>query len=156
MMTLTMLPLMAPANRPAPGSVRVVRRAQSQPSLRRPGAAGHRAATARPVPCDRSYPPDLQGSGLTPRGRVVVGLVWVSLGLIAAVPIVRSDSGHAEHPKVTTTVVVDQGDTLWALAREVDAAADPRTIVDTIVELNGLGSGADIHPGDVLVVPAPG
>ena len=39
------------------------------------------------------------------------------------------------------------------LARSIDATADPRVLVDAMVDLNGLGSAADIHPGDVLVVP---
>jgi hypothetical protein len=43
---------------------------------------------------------------------------------------------------------------VWALARSIDSTADPRALVDTIVELNGLRSGADIRPGDVLLVPA--
>jgi nucleoid-associated protein YgaU len=86
---------------------------------------------------------------------VVVGLAWLVLGMIAAVPIIRPDGGPAEPGVKTTTMVVDHGDTLWALAQEVDAAADPRTVVDTIVELNGLQSGGDIRPGDVLVVPMP-
>jgi nucleoid-associated protein YgaU len=154
--TLTLLPLKAVPNPPAAGSVRVVRPAQAQPNRRRPSPAGRRAGTPRPASCERSYPPDLRGSCLTPRGRVVVGLAWLVLGVVAAVPIVRMDPDLPEQPAVTTTMVVDQGDTLWALAREVDPAADPRTIVDAIVELNGLRTGADIHPGDVLVVPAAG
>jgi hypothetical protein len=42
---------------------------------------------------------------------------------------------------------------MWALARSIDSEADPRVVVDTIVELNGLRSGADIRAGDVLLVP---
>ncbi len=53
----------------------------------------------------------------------------------------------------TTTVVVEAGDTMWALAKSLDADADPRVVVDAIVELNELRSAADIHPGNVLVVP---
>jgi hypothetical protein len=48
---------------------------------------------------------------------------------------------------------VEPGTTLWGLARSIDATADPRVLVDAMVDLNGLGSAADIHPGDVLVVP---
>jgi nucleoid-associated protein YgaU len=87
----------------------------------------------------------------------VVALVWLALAAVAVIPmVVRTTSDHIERPMVTTTVVVEPGDSLWALARQVDAAADPRAVISTIVELNGLRSGADIHPGDVLTVPAPG
>ena len=155
MTTVTMLPLAATGHGPAEGSARVVRPALAAPSARRSSVARDHAGTPRPVSCERSYPPDLGGSRLTPRGRVVVGLAWLVLGTIAAIPIVRPDGGPAEQGVKTTTMVVGQGDTLWALAQEVDAAGDPRTVVDTIVELNGLQSGGDIRPGDVLVVPIP-
>jgi len=98
----------------------------------------------------------LHGSGLTLRGRAAVTLVWLLLAVLALIAITQPNGGQNEPPPVTTTVVVDRGDTLWALARDIDAAADPRGLVSTIIELNGLRSGADIHPGDVLVVPAPG
>ena len=43
-----------------------------------------------------------------------------------------------------------------ALASSVDSEEDPRAVVDAIVELNGLRSGADIRAGDVLIVPVAG
>jgi nucleoid-associated protein YgaU len=142
--TLPARPVPVPAQRPAARSVRVIRPARA------------RLHTHRFVVCERSAPADLHGSRLTPRGRAAVGLVWLVLAVLAAVPVLRLDGGQDELPRVTTTVVVEPGDTLWALAREIDAAADPRAVIDNIVELNGLSPGADIHPGDVLVVPGPG
>jgi nucleoid-associated protein YgaU len=147
MTTLTTLPtrtLPVPALRPAARSVRVIRPARA------------RLHAYRSVACEGSAPPDLHGSRLTPRGRAAVGLVWLVLAVLATVPFLRLDGGQDEPPRVTTTVVVEPGDTLWALARKIDAAADPRAVIGSIVELNGLSSGADIHPGDVLVVPGPG
>jgi nucleoid-associated protein YgaU len=146
MTTLTTLPTrpLPAALPPAARSVRAIRPARAP-------LHPHRS-----VACERSAPADLHGSRLTPRGRAAVGLIWLVLAIVVAVPFLRLDGGQDEPPRATTTVVVEPGDTLWALAREIDAAADPRAVIGSIVELNGLSSGADIHPGDVLVVPGPG
>lgn len=145
MTTLTTLPALP--LRPAAAAVRVLR----------PGT-GHRSMTprlvSRPRSCEDSAPPDLHGSRLTARSRVAVAVAWLALAVLATAPFLRLSDQQIERPTVTTTVVVEQGDTLWALAHEVDAAADPRTVIRTIIELNGLRSAADIRPGDRLVVPA--
>jgi nucleoid-associated protein YgaU len=146
MTTSTIGPFTAPVIRPAAPSVRVVR-----PPRR---AGGYDRRARRPVACDGSCAPDLHGSRLTSRGRVVVALVWLLMAAVAALPLFRSDD--VEPPATTTTIVVDPGDTLWTLAEEIDPRANPRTTVDAIVELNGLRSGGDIHPGDLLVVPRSG
>jgi nucleoid-associated protein YgaU len=127
---------------PAVQRTRPVRR---RPPHLRPGGP-------RPVACERSYQPGLHGSRLTQRGRVVVGLIWVLL----AVAVISMVSRPAEVPVPveTTTVVVRAGDTLWSLADGLAPDADRRVTISQIVELNGLGSAGDIHPGDVLVVPA--
>ena len=84
----------------------------------------------------------------------MVVLVWLLMAAVAALPLFRS--ADVELPASTTTIVVEPGDTLWTLADEIDPKANPRTMVDAIVELNGLRSGGDIHPGDQLVVPGSG
>ncbi|HMG29052.1 MAG TPA: LysM peptidoglycan-binding domain-containing protein [Jiangellaceae bacterium] len=133
MTTLTLVPPARPVGRVAP-----------VPSAARP----------RPVQCERSHAADLRGSRLSPRGRLVVALLWIVLAAAGAFAFLRPGAGSTEVGQAdTTTVVVEAGDTMWALARSLDTDADPRVVVDAIVELNGLRSGADIHPGDVLVVP---
>lgn len=112
------------------------------------------ATRPRAVACEQSHAPDLHGSRLTPRGRLVVAMLWVVLAAAAASAVLLPRTGTTDVGKVeTTTVVVEAGDTMWGLARSIDAEADPRAVIDTIVELNGLRSGADIRPGDVLLVP---
>jgi nucleoid-associated protein YgaU len=117
------------------------------------GSHQRSGAVPRAARCAHSSAPDLRGSRLTARGKAVVALIWLVLAAVAAVPITQWDSASSNRPMATTTVVVEPGATLWELARSLDANADPRLLVDAIVELNGLGSGANIHPGDVLVVP---
>lgn len=126
---------------PARPHTRPVRRRVAHP---RPGGP-------RPVACDRSYEPDLHGSRLTGRGRVVVGLIWVLMALAVVAMISRPAGVPA--PADTSTVVVEAGDTLWSLAEGLVPEGDRRVTITQIVELNGLSSAGDIHPGDVLVVP---
>jgi nucleoid-associated protein YgaU len=147
--TLPQLPMSAPVRRSAAGRRRVVRGAQWQAA----GPLSTRPASPRAVRCAHSFEPDLHGSRLTARGRLLVTFGWLVLALAAAVPIMRAGDATTHQQGPSTTVVVEPGGTLWEVARSIDAAADPRELVDAIVELNGLRSGADLRPGDVLVVP---
>lgn len=107
-----------------------------------------------PADCGGSAPLSLSGGRLTWRGRVLVALVWM-LMIGAAALLVATRSPAIDSGGATTTVRIEVGDTLWEIAREVAPQADPREVVDAIVELNGLGSGGDIRPGDFVRVPAP-
>ena len=53
--------------------------------------------------------------------------------------------------------LVQQGDTLWALAEAVAPQADPRDVVDQIIELNQGGSavtpGGQLRAGEELRLP---
>jgi nucleoid-associated protein YgaU len=51
-----------------------------------------------------------------------------------------------------SSVVVQQGDTLWSIARSVAGDEDVRMVVDAIQELNGL-AGSTLQPGQVLRLP---
>lgn len=151
-------PAVLPARRrvrpSAPATKRGLRSAPApERGLRSPGA-GSSGGGPRPVRCGRSYDGGIHGGRLTVRGRVVVALVWVVLLGAAALLITRPVA--APVPERTTTVTVEPGDTLWRFATELTPEADPRTTVGQIVELNDLRSVGDIHPGQVLVVPAEG
>lgn len=55
-------------------------------------------------------------------------------------------------PAERQTVVVQSGDTLWAIAARIDGApSTPRAVTD-IAQLNSLGS-RDVKPGQKLVLP---
>lgn len=51
-----------------------------------------------------------------------------------------------------SSVVVQQGDTLWSIARSIAGDQDVRMVVDAIQELNGL-DGSALQPGQVLRLP---
>lgn len=98
---------------------------------------------------------------LTRRGRLVR---FVAVGAVVAVCAVVGVDRLTEAPALagtevsaasvaTTRAVVQQGDSLWSIARRTAPGQDPRDVVYRIRELNGLRSNL-IHPGEVLLVPS--
>ena len=85
------------------------------------------------------------------------------LGVVLSVPFaaalmlvgsVQADAGTSVTVAPATSVVVVQpGESLWGIAQQVAPGADPREVVTSIRELNGLGD-APVVPGQSLVVPA--
>ncbi|MGV1003727.1 MAG: LysM peptidoglycan-binding domain-containing protein [Candidatus Nanopelagicales bacterium] len=100
-----------------------------------------------------------QGSRLTRRGRALVGLtagvlVAASLGLAATRLAETADARPVPAAELmdTVSVVVQPGDSLWAIASRLNQSSDPREVVQEIRARNGLTSNR-IMPGEVLVVP---
>jgi Tfp pilus assembly protein FimV len=96
---------------------------------------------------------------LTVRGRRVLAAL-AALPAVIALSLAMLSGGSALASRDTgfsgesfTTVTVGTGDSLWSIAQEVAPAADPRDVVDAIVRLNGLDSGA-ILAGQRLSIPA--
>lgn len=95
---------------------------------------------------------------LTRRGRMVLG-VLLSVPFAAVVMVVGSLSADADTTSpsgqaATGVVVVQPGESLWQIARQVAPHADPRATLTVIRDLNGLG-GDTVVPGQALVVPNP-
>lgn len=104
-------------------------------------------ATARPA----------QGKGpvrLTRRGRVVLTLLLLGVVMAAFVALGGRSvaTGEAGEAPLTRTVVVSEGDTLWAIASEVGGDSDIREVVHQIEELNSL-PGPALVEGQELAVP---
>lgn len=125
-----------------------------------PSAEQAPAGRPREVPSRRSAP---EGPiRLTRRGRIVVGTLVVIAVVVAASVIwllvagqaVASDHVQSGHVASQTLrkVVVRPGQTLWGIAVAVDPAADPRAVVQEIIDENEL-SGTTIQAGQVLWVP---
>ena len=96
---------------------------------------------------------------LTRRGRAVVVLfvatvtlvaLWLTVGPGALAGGGESRGGNAAPAR---TVVVEPGDTLWGIAADADPAADPRRIVQRIIDLNGMGGDPTVRPGRELRLP---
>jgi nucleoid-associated protein YgaU len=92
---------------------------------------------------------------LTRRGRLVVfaaslavaGGAFTMLGAPAA-------STHTAYHPAKHRVVVQPGQTLWDIAKQVAPGQDPRVVIDEIVDLNALSSAGEIRAGQPLYVPA--
>jgi LysM repeat protein len=93
----------------------------------------------------------MQQRSASARALVIISTIVVVLVLLLATAV------HAlggSPPAATSEYRVQGGDTLWSIAAEVaDDDADLRGVVASIRRLNDL-SGAVIHAGDLLVVPA--
>ena len=92
---------------------------------------------------------------LTRRGRLaLVGVAALCLlfGLLIG-NAVSFSAGVAPAPTSTHSVVVQPGQTLWAIASQAAPKADPRATVQQIIVLNHLASTA-LQPGQTLALPS--
>jgi nucleoid-associated protein YgaU len=92
---------------------------------------------------------------LTRRGRRLVAALSIATGLTIAAAILVTeldDTGAGLQLAGQSSVVVEAGDTLWSIAREVAPQEDVRAVVDAIEEVNEL-DGTLLVPGQVLQLP---
>ena len=96
---------------------------------------------------------------LTKRGRAVLTTL-AALPLVVAAFLYALNGGSASaslesevQPGVEYTyVTVSSGQSLWGLAEEIAPTADPRDVVNDILEFNGMSS-AELFPGQRLALP---
>lgn len=86
-----------------------------------------------------------------------MALTALPLAAIVAVPVLSSGGAVADGSVGSSTVqlqyvTVQAGDTLWSIASRIAPNSDPRDVVDELVRLNGLTSGA-IQIGQQLALP---
>ena len=90
---------------------------------------------------------------ITRRGRLALTAV-VSLPVLAASILLASPGAQAGseagEPEVYTVLA---GESLWDIAEAIAPNEDPRAVIDQIRSANGL-SGAEVFPGDRLILPA--
>ena len=97
---------------------------------------------------------------LTRRGRLVafsasvaaLGAIVIGAGQVAGASGSMSEASKSPTPQV---VVVQAGETLWGIAREVAPGSDPRGVVRQIRQMNDLGT-IPVVPGQSIVVPVLG
>lgn len=111
--------------------------------------------TARPLLATRTPATRLR---LTVRGRRVLAALAAFPAVIALAMAIVSGGGalaSAEGNAPAGTfeqVTVMPGDTLWSIAQEFAPSADPRDVVDDIMQLNALPSG-QLAAGQTLSLP---
>jgi len=109
---------------------------------------------------------------LTRRGRFALGclaimaataiataaLIW--FGAVGGAQAASGGAQAASHGRPLAVahrglfqVVVRPGETLWSIARQAEPSADPRMVVQQIIDVNAL-SGPTIQAGELLWVPA--
>ena len=107
---------------------------------------------------------DFQGFQANPSGRIVLNrrgklartLVVLSLAIVAA--SVAGGQAGAQTSKLQVastqfiTVTVAPGDTVWSLANRVAGGSNAGALVDSIIEINSLGSG-DLTAGQKIRIP---
>jgi hypothetical protein len=135
----------------APGATRE-RPAAARPAAARPAAARSAAhAAGRPGPIR-----------LTRRGRAVVAVLTILAGTAVALLLWLGLAGGAQASshgqpagagyRGMTQIVVRPGQTLWSLAAAAEPSADPRIVIQQIIDANALG-GTTIRAGELLWVP---
>jgi Tfp pilus assembly protein FimV len=85
------------------------------------------------------------------RARVLLLVLVVAGCLLIAPGLAKGDGPDRPAPRVT--YVVEQGDTLWSIARRVAPGRDPRPVVDGLIEANDLRGG--LQAGQELSIPVP-
>jgi len=158
----------APGIQAAPGSRdgAAVRGVPAVPHPRRPGQTGRAGdpRAARPASRARDARPVSPRSTvrLTRRGRIVVGILLTAVSLLLAALAWMTIAARAQAAdgglppgavyRNLTSVVVHPGQTLWSIASQAEPTADPRVVMQEIVDLNALQSSS-IEPGQHLWVP---
>ena len=90
---------------------------------------------------------------LTRRGRMA--LVCLVVLAFAVIGLTRGGVAFGQSaPAPSSRVIVERGDTLWSIAESLTPGEDPRVMVQTLREANGLADDSPLIPGESLVVPA--
>ncbi len=94
---------------------------------------------------------------LTKRGRAVLAAVAAAPMVIAALTLALNGGGAAASLSGSSAsfqyVTVGNSETLWQVAQQVAPNADPRDVIDQIMQLNELAS-ADVFAGEHLAIPS--
>ena len=92
------------------------------------------------------------------RRRLTAAALGVAVAVVLSAPMAAALGRHqgpaAGSParRSEQVYVVRSGDSLWSIAERLAPGADPRPLVDAIVERNGVDPGS-ILPGQSLVIP---
>lgn len=81
-----------------------------------------------------------------------IAVIVAGISIVGAAPSQSSEyGGLTSETRAYPVVVVQAGDSLWAVAERVSTGEDPRVVVERIKELNELSSSV-LQPGKTLRV----
>src|SRR5215510_541993 len=129
---------------PRTGGPQPARRQRGLPEMARNGAAQPGMARPRAGRLGRPQP---ARPGVA---RPETALAW--LAGTARADAARSGSSASAVYHSLRSVVVRPGESLWAVATRADPAADPRSVIQEIIDLNAL-NGTSVQPGQRLWLP---
>lgn len=93
---------------------------------------------------------------LTKRGRGVVTALAAAPLVIAALVFALNGGGATATPESSGVpfhyMTVDSGESLWQLAERIAPNADPRDVIEQLMQLNRLES-SEVFPGQQLAIP---
>jgi len=128
----------------------------------RPGETGRAGMRQAVRARDTRLAPPRPAVRLTRRGRIVVTILVTAACLLLTVlawmaVAARAQAADSGLPpgavyRNLTSVVVRPGQTLWSIASQAEPTADPRAVMQQIIDLNAL-SGTSVEPGQRLLVP---
>lgn len=89
--------------------------------------------------------------------RRMVALAVIAVVALCAVLFIRPEASASNAEPAfaddTRVVVVEEGQSLWEIAREAAGSEDVRDVLTVIVDMNGLDSST-VHPGQRILVPS--
>jgi len=145
-----------------PGVARPRTARQTQPRVRPDVTRPETARTAMAHPETAPARPVRTRTRLTRRGRIVVAaLITAGVVLVAALAwlagTTRAQAAGSGPPASAVyhslrSVVVQPGESLWAIAEQADPAGDPRSVMQEIIDINAL-RGTSVQPGQRLWLP---
>jgi nucleoid-associated protein YgaU len=123
-------------------------------ALPRAAGPGARAEAHRACPHCTAAQERVPRVRLTRRARRLLAVLGAVVGVLAGIWVGFEVTGGDDGLVLASgsSVVVQQGDTLWSIARSVARDEDVRAVVDAIQSLNGM-DGAALSPGQVLRLP---
>jgi hypothetical protein len=135
----------------------------ARPRSTRPAGEPSRTRVVRPASVPSRVPVRrVRRTRLTRRGRRVVWAFAVLLLLAVLTPVLLAlasgaqAANHGLPPSAVQAsmrhVVVKPGQSLWSIALNAEPRADPRTVIQQIMQFNALGSQV-VVPGESLWVP---
>lgn len=93
-----------------------------------------------------------RGTVVLRRLAVLIAAVACGVALLLFVQPGAAASENSTAPTATTTVTVEEGQSLWSIAASISGGDDTDRVVEQIKELNGL-SGSAVRTGRTLTVP---
>jgi hypothetical protein len=146
-----------------PGHPGIPPAAPGRPRGTGPGGAPTRTRVVRPASAPSRVPVRrARRTRLTRRGRrlawasAVLLVVAVITPILLAVASGAQAANHGVPPSAVRAgmrhVVVKSGESLWSIALHAEPSADPRVVVQQIIDYNALGSQV-VVPGEGLWVP---